>query len=98
VRTQAQFQLSVDFDYYLSSAMQIYDYLLTLPLEIDYFWSRPLWKFNAIMFYGTRYIALFGSIPGVFYPILERTLLESAVRSPQMEHVLEYVANFRARY
>lgn len=45
-----------------SSVLLWYDYLLTIPDEIEYFWMREK-SFVAKVFLGTRYLCLFGNIP-----------------------------------
>ncbi|KAF8072079.1 hypothetical protein FPV67DRAFT_1483847 [Lyophyllum atratum] len=46
----------------VSFVILYYDYALTLPAEVQRFWSSPL-SWAPSFFYVNRYLALFGHIP-----------------------------------
>lgn len=38
--------------------MLFYDYLLTFPAEVHYFWRRPRFNLSTVLFIANRYFAL----------------------------------------
>ncbi|KAF5374891.1 hypothetical protein D9758_000513 [Tetrapyrgos nigripes] len=40
-----------------------YDYALTFPDEVEFFWKRSCRAFFAILFYTNRYLSVFGNLP-----------------------------------
>lgn len=48
----------------ISFAILYYDYLLTLSMEVDYFWKQQRWfSWTSLLFILNRYMAVFGVIP-----------------------------------
>ncbi|KAF8055681.1 hypothetical protein FPV67DRAFT_804090 [Lyophyllum atratum] len=50
------------FSLFIFLVILYYDYTLTLPAEVQRFWSSPL-SWAPSFFYVNRYLALFGHIP-----------------------------------
>ena len=49
-------------------AILYYDYLLTLPAEVDHFWRSRSLTWASTSFLALRYVALLGHVP-LFFPI-----------------------------
>ncbi|KAH0589999.1 hypothetical protein H2248_000180 [Termitomyces sp. 'cryptogamus'] len=49
----------------VSFTLLYYDYALTLPAEIDRFWSTRSLSWTSTFFYLNRYLSLFGHIPAI---------------------------------
>lgn len=67
----------------LFSVILIYDYGLTLSMEVDRYWLRPSWTLSLVLFYLNRYITLLGHIPIVLFFFLPPSRTKGAV-SPNL--------------
>ncbi|KAG6873264.1 hypothetical protein C0995_001038 [Termitomyces sp. Mi166 len=47
------------------AALLYYDYALTLPYEIDRFWSTRSLSWTSTFFYLNRYLSVFGHVPAI---------------------------------
>ncbi|KAE9386552.1 hypothetical protein BT96DRAFT_1005978 [Gymnopus androsaceus JB14] len=65
------------FLHFAASMIVIYDYLLTLDLEVERFWTanRGTQRFPAILFYLNRYITLFGILPVMLFTVWPKPVL-----------------------
>ncbi|KAJ3827368.1 hypothetical protein F5880DRAFT_1452749, partial [Lentinula raphanica] len=45
----------------------VYDYLLTLDIEIERFWKRDTRRIASVLFFINRYLSLVGNIPLVLF-------------------------------
>ena len=50
----------------IEAVLLYYDYLLTLPDEVDRFWRRGPYSWATIVFFANRYMALLGHVPFVY--------------------------------
>ncbi|KAH0589975.1 hypothetical protein H2248_000158 [Termitomyces sp. 'cryptogamus'] len=50
----------------VSYTLLYYDYVLTLPAEVDRFWSTRSLSWASTFFYFNRYLSLFGHVPAIF--------------------------------
>ena len=50
----------------IEAVLLYYDYLLTLPDEVDRLWHRRPYSWASIVFFANRYIALLGHVPFVY--------------------------------
>ncbi|KAG6890501.1 hypothetical protein C0995_007700 [Termitomyces sp. Mi166 len=48
-----------------SYTLLYYDYALTLPAEVDRFWSTRLLSWTSAFFYLNRYLSIFGHVPAI---------------------------------
>lgn len=69
-----------------------YDYLVTLPIEIQYIWPKPSSK-SSIWFFVNRYIPIFGNIPILLSSFASATAREQSCRSYELYHQLLLVLN-----
>jgi len=44
-------------------ALLYYDYLLTVPLEIERIWLQNKANWNTVLFFAIRYLTVFGHVP-----------------------------------
>jgi len=63
--TQSQLTRS-NYIHLVSFVILYYDYALTLPAEVDRFWSKRHISWGLALFYGNRYLSLFGHIPVIY--------------------------------
>ncbi|KAF9062333.1 hypothetical protein BDP27DRAFT_1233747, partial [Rhodocollybia butyracea] len=66
-----------------------YDYLITLDLEVEYFWRCSSTGFGTILFYINRYLSLLGNIPIIIFFFLPEQILRL-----HRCHVLEIYQQF----
>ncbi|KAJ3768974.1 hypothetical protein FB446DRAFT_621425, partial [Lentinula raphanica] len=45
----------------------VYEYLLTLDIEIQRFWKRDMKRLASVLFFVNRYLSLFGNFPLVLF-------------------------------
>ncbi|KAJ3755719.1 hypothetical protein EV360DRAFT_85633 [Lentinula raphanica] len=67
----AEIQIQVNWNHYVElmefafgfKVILVYDYLLTLDLEIERFWKRDTKRLASVLFFVNRYLSLVGNIP-----------------------------------
>ncbi|KAF9016874.1 hypothetical protein BDP27DRAFT_1356060 [Rhodocollybia butyracea] len=59
----------------VSFVVILYDYLVTLDLEVKYFWNCHLKGLGTILFYTNRYLSLLGNIPIIVFMFWREPLL-----------------------
>ncbi|TFK69205.1 hypothetical protein BDN72DRAFT_624437 [Pluteus cervinus] len=96
--TSTPLHAAVDFatdsqikNFYAICSMTVlyYDYLLTLPAEVELFWKRKEFSWFATLFYLNRYSALFAHIP-VFMEYLWSSFRDVEDRSVVCLHTHRY--------
>ncbi|KAJ3841571.1 hypothetical protein F5878DRAFT_6877, partial [Lentinula raphanica] len=55
----------------------VYDYLLTLDIEIERFWKRDTRRIASVLFFINRYLSLVGNIPLVLFFFWTEPILRS---------------------
>ncbi|KAJ4478436.1 hypothetical protein J3R30DRAFT_2899744 [Lentinula aciculospora] len=66
----AEVQIQVNWNHYVELfefVILVYDYLLTLDLEIERFWKRDVKRLASILYFVNRYLTLLGNIPLVLF-------------------------------
>ncbi|KAJ3831828.1 hypothetical protein F5878DRAFT_667148 [Lentinula raphanica] len=74
----AEIQLEVNWNHYvelMEFVILVYDFVLTLDMEIERFWKRDTKRLASVLFFVNRYLTLVGNIPLMLFFFCPKLLL-----------------------